>query len=277
MNTETNPAEPEVEVEEAQFEPQDDEGSADQDDADNPDEETEEAEPETVEIERDGKKFKVPVALKDDFLRQSDYTRKTQEIAAERKALDEAKQAVQQAGEAEVNARARSVAIDAALKQYENVDWDALQARDANLAFEHWRKFQQLQTGKVEADREYETAKEARTLETHREAEKRIEQGIAELQQSIPDWGPEKAEQLISFGESVFKFSRAYMESVDDPNLIKVMNYAYAASKNQSKPVQLQPKPAAKVKEGSAPRKGLDDRLSAEDWVKARNAQVGRK
>lgn len=256
-----------------------DEGSTETDELDNSDEEIEDAEPETVEVERDGKLYRIPVELKDDFLRQGDYTRKTQELAATRKELEAARERVQQAGEAEVNARARAVAIDAALKQYDGVDWDQLQAQDANVAFQHWRKYQQLQTAKVEADTEYQSAVEARTLETHREAEKRIEQGLAELQRDIPDWGPQKAEQLMSFGEKQFGFSREYMESVTDPNLVKVMNFALLAANTRSKTAQpqVQPKPAAKVKEGSAPRKGLDDRLSADEWVRQRNEQLSRK
>jgi hypothetical protein len=231
-----------------------------------------------LEIERDGKTFKVPAELKDDFLRQSDYTRKTQELAATRKELEAVRERVQQAGEAEVNARAKAVAIDAAIKQYEGVDWDQLQAQDANVAFQHWRKFQQLQSAKVEADSEYKSAVEARTLETQQEAAKRIEQGLAELQRDIPDWSEKKAEELMSFGAKQFGFSRDYMEGVDDPNLIKVMNFAFLAAKNQSKPAPAPaPQPAAKVRGGTVPRKGLDDRASIDDWIKAREEQLRRK
>jgi hypothetical protein len=255
-----------------------DEGSTETDDTDTPEGESEEAEPETVEIERDGKTFKVPAELKDDFLRQSDYTRKTQELAATRKELEAVRERVQQAGEAEVNARAKAVAIDAAIKQYEGVDWDQLQAQDANVAFQHWRKFQQLQSAKVEADTEYKSAVEARTLETQQEAAKRIEQGLAELQRDIPDWSEKKAEELMSFGAKQFGFSRDYMESVDDPNLIKVMNFAFLAARNQSKPAAAEPpKPAAKVRGGTVPRKGLDDRMSTADWMRAREEQLRRK
>jgi hypothetical protein len=37
-----------------------------------------------TEIEQDGKKYSVPAELKESFLRQSDYTRKTQELSSER-------------------------------------------------------------------------------------------------------------------------------------------------------------------------------------------------
>lgn len=274
MDTETNLAEPEVEVEELP----EVEGSTEPDEADTPEGETDEPEEETAEIERDGKTYKVPAALKDDFLRQADYTRKTQELAETRKELTSHIEQAKQASEGEINARAKAVAIDAAIQQYDNVDWDALQARDANLAFEHWRKFQQLQSAKVEADGEYTKAVETRTLAAQQEAAKRIEQGVAELHTAIPDWGPEKAEQLMTFGEKQFGMTRQYMESVDDPNLIKVMNYAFLASKTPpSKPAAEPPKPAARIRGGTVPSKGLDDRASVEDWVKAREAQLRRK
>ena len=272
MDTETNPGEtPEVELEQDEAET----GSTEETEADNPEGETDEDEPETIEIERDGKTYKVPAALKDDLLRHGDYTRKTQEIAEARKALETARESVQQAGEAEINAKARSVAMDAAIRQYEGVDWDRLEAQDPQAAQSHWRKFQQLQSAKAEADTEYDAAVKTRTFETQQETARRLEQGAAELARDIPDWGPQKAEQLLGFGEKQFGLTREYMESVTDVNLIKVMNFAFLASKaSPSKTAQAAPKPAAKVKGGTVPIKGVDDRMSADDWLKARNAQV---
>lgn len=71
----------------------DDEGESDEDDDEsdevaNDDEQEAADEPkpkaDLVEIEQDGKKYAVPTALKDSFLRQADYTRKTQELSGER-------------------------------------------------------------------------------------------------------------------------------------------------------------------------------------------------
>ena len=274
MDTETNPGET-PEVEDVLEQDEAEQGSTEAVETDNPEGEPDEDEPETIEIERDGKTFKVPAALKDDFLRHGDYTRKTQEVAEARKALETAREGVQQAGEAEINAKARSVAMDAAIKQYEGVDWDRLEATDPQAAQSHWRKFQQLQGAKAEADTEYTAAVQARTFETQQETAKRLEQGAAELARDIPDWGPQKAEQLLSFGEKQFGLTREYMESVTDVNLIKVMNFAHALAKaNPSKTAPAAPKPATKVKGGAAPLKGVDDRMSADDWLKARNAQV---
>jgi len=269
MDTETNLEAPEVEETEVIEETLEAE--------DNSEEET--LEPETVEIELDGKKYTVPADLKDSFLMQSDYTRKTQEIAAERKALSEAKERVQQASEAEVTARAKVYAYEAAIQEYQGVDWDALEMQDPVSAQRHFRKFMQLNQELEGAKGEYQSAVQQRTLETQQEAATRIEQGLAELQRDIPGWGPEKAEQLMSFGEKQFGFSRDYMESITDPKLVKLMNYAFVAQSTAKKPVANTEsiKPASKVKGGGQPISGLDDRLSPEEWMRRREAQLRKK
>lgn len=71
--------------------PDDDDEGEDDDESDevaNDDEQDAPDEPklkaDLTEIEQDGKKYAVPTALKDSFLRQADYTRKTQELSGER-------------------------------------------------------------------------------------------------------------------------------------------------------------------------------------------------
>lgn len=278
MNTETNPGEgSEVDdVLEAE-----DEGSTEAETNDNSDEseegdeESEEQAEETIEWNEDGKTFTVPAALKDHLLRQGDYTRKTQELAAERKELAALKESVQQAGEAEVNAKAQIVAIDAAIKQYEGINWEALEAQNPQNAARLWRQYSQLGQAREQANTDYKSAVEARGIETQQEAAKRIEQGLAELQRDIPGWSEERARQLAAFGVEQFGFTREHIDSIDDPKIVKMLNYAFLASKQKPKqPAQPAPQPAAKVRGGtSVPKTGLDDRLSTEEWVKRRNAQ----
>lgn len=268
MDTETNL--PEAEVEEVT-------DTTEVETEDSPElEETEAVEPETVEIELDGKKYTVPLDLKDSFLMQSDYTRKTQELAAERKELVEAKERVQQAGEAEVTARAKVLAYEGALQGYQDVDWDALEMQDPVNAQRHFRKYMQITQELEGARNEYQSAVHQRTFETQQEAATRIEQGLAELQRDIPGWGPEKAEELMAFGAKQFGFDRQFMESIVDPKLVKLMNYALVAQRTAKKPVATTDniKPASKVKGGGQPIAGLDDRLSAEEWARRRDAQL---
>jgi hypothetical protein len=95
-------------------------------------EQAEEAAPEDSgyeEVELDGETFKVPPKLKEAVLRQSDYTKKTQELAEHRRALQSQMQAVQiaqrfQQETAEDQAQLRG--LEAQIAQYKNVNWQEL-------------------------------------------------------------------------------------------------------------------------------------------------------
>ena len=60
-----------------------------------PDEGQPEVVDDSVEVEYEGEKLKVPAKVKDALLRQADYTRKTQEVAETRKAIEAERQAMQ--------------------------------------------------------------------------------------------------------------------------------------------------------------------------------------
>lgn len=60
-----------------------------------PDEGQPEVVDDSVEVEYEGEKLKVPAKVKDALLRQADYTRKTQEVAETRKAIQAERQAMQ--------------------------------------------------------------------------------------------------------------------------------------------------------------------------------------
>src|SRR3954468_4841262 len=81
--------------------------------------------PELVEVVYDGKGYQLPAELKDALLRQADYTRKTQDVAQARKAL-EAERAAHLEGAALTRAHiqdaARVVALNDQLTQFAQVD-----------------------------------------------------------------------------------------------------------------------------------------------------------
>ena len=83
----TNPAEAEDANIEAEAEVENNEPELDE--HGDPSEAEAEGDDELVEIERDGKTYKIPAALKPELMMQADYPRKTQELAAERKAVAE--------------------------------------------------------------------------------------------------------------------------------------------------------------------------------------------
>jgi hypothetical protein len=243
--------------------------------------------PEEEEVELDDLKLKVPKdqaqKLKDAFLRQADYTRKTQEVAELRKAVEAERTSLHQSSEAEVAALADVRAIDQQLAYYGRIDWDAYEQQDAFAAQTDWRKFQQLQNARAQSVGQYSHLKSQRELAAQQDTAKRIEEGRAVLAREIPGWGPEKAETLLSTATTAYKFTRSEAEeTITDPRLMVVLNDAAQWRAHQAKQTKVQNhvaaqavEPAAKpVAARSGPPAGLDDRLDVDEWARRRNEQV---
>jgi hypothetical protein len=91
---------------------------------------------EVAELEWDGERFTVPVKLKDAFMRNEDYTKKTQELAEQRRTVDQLREISQTKqmdavfGES-VQAEQQQIAmIDAYLTQVGKVDWSTMTTDD---------------------------------------------------------------------------------------------------------------------------------------------------
>lgn len=259
----------EAETEETTSDPElDDDGNPIEDPDDEPAEEL-------TEVVKEGKAYKVPAALKDEFLMHADYTRKTQEVAELRKSVEATLQQVQQVTQAEIQTAAAISAIDAQIADFNTIDWDAWEETDPVAAQRAWRQFGQLKESRGTAYNEYLQAQQQRTLLTQQETARLIEQGQRELAAAIPEWGPEKAQALLTHANKTYGFAPEELNGITDPRMIKVLNDAYqfrAASKQQQavKKVETQQaiKPAAKVTTGKTAPRGLDDRLSAEEWAR---------
>lgn len=244
-------------------------------------------EPEEEEVELDDLKLKVPKdqaqKLKDAFLRQADYTRKTQEVAELRKAVEAERQSLHQSSEAEIAALASVRGIDQQLQYFGRIDWTTWEQQDPFAAQTGWREFQQLKDARAQTAGQYSQLVQQRTLATQQETAKRIEEGRAVLAREIPGWGPEKAESLLSTATTAYKFSRSEAEeTITDPRLMMVLNDAAQWRAHQAKQTKVQRhtaaqavEPAAKpVAARSGPPAGLADNLSVDEWTRRRNAQV---
>lgn len=267
------------------------------DDDGNPIEEEPEEE---EEIDLDDVKLKLPKSqaekVKAGVLRQADYTRKTQELAAQREALDADRDAVQQfktSSEEERKAELNVHALSAQIEHYANVDWTAsrqnaraIDAQNGNRAAmdafdDAWQTYQGLLGAKTEAEKDLETKKQERQSVEQRETAKRIDQGREQLLKAIPDWSPEKAAKLTSAATQHFGFTAKELSQIDDPRIIIALAAAVEAQEAKTKAKKAQSilkaqeiQPAAKPARASAPPSGLDDRLSQEEWLKRRNAQL---
>jgi hypothetical protein len=288
----TNPVEgadvPETEVEaEVQTEPQfDDDGNPIEDQAEPEEEE---------EIDLDDLKLKLPKSeaekVKAALLRQADYTRKTQELAEHRKAFEAEQASYQQASQQEQSARANLTLIDNQIAQYSKVNWNAFHDSDPFEAQKQFAQFQLLKDARTQTvtylghlDQERQSKQKSAEAETLRALTKLLDEGTPELKKEIPDWSRDKAAKLTDATMRNYGFTRDDLGLIDDPRLYRVMNDAAAWRDHQAKTKKAQTiqkqqevQPAAKASRSSAPPQGLDDRLSADEWLRRRNAQLARR
>jgi hypothetical protein len=245
------------------------------------DSEEEETTIEFEEVEYNGKQYQVPSELKDALLMQGDYTRKTQEVAEQRKAFEQQRQEFEQAVQAQqqnLQEYAQIAAIDGQLEQYKSVDWNKFTEDDPVQAQQEFFKYQQLKDmrqGMAEQvkQREYEALqKQQATLA------KQLEQGKETLAKEIPGWSDDLRNDLASHGQT-YGYSAEEMNQVIDPRAIKVLNDAYLYRKSLNK-ATAKPKPEVKpVKpiKGKSSGKKDPNKMSIDDWMRERNKEVARR
>lgn len=157
--------------------------------------ETTEAEPEPSdgeEVEFDGASFKLPpkiaeVVKKAESL-QADYTRKTQDVADQRKAVEDRSQYLQAREmvlQTAFSEAAQVQSLQSQLQQFDSLDWNALFAEDSNRAIQLNFARQQLQTqlGQAQGKLNEKIAQAQQIQSQH--LQKQQELGKAELQRRI--------------------------------------------------------------------------------------------
>ena len=243
------------------------------------DDETDAEEYEDIEWD-DGKKYAVPKALKDGFMRQADYTRKTQEVAEARKAFEADRpkfgETVQlQSHGLEKMADLRQ--IDAQIKAYENVDWDRLQEDDPHEYLRHDRIYRGLSQKKQETTAEYQRAigeVQQRQRVEHARAVQENQRKVATI---VPGWSNETAQQIRSYGIEQ-GLSESELNTVYKAEHVAILNKARMfdeLQKSRAKPKSPAPaQPVTRIKAKAQKATVNPDKLSPEDWVKWREKQL---
>lgn len=149
------------------------------------------------EIERGDKKYRIPKPLKGELLMQQDYTRKTMELAEQRKALEAAKAEIEQARTLTTEERKAWGKLESLHEQvsaYEKVDWDALERADPVEAQRHWRLFQTAQNERNKTAAALQRQQAERTTLAQQEAAKRRQERDEQVAKEIPNWVTRKGE-----------------------------------------------------------------------------------
>lgn len=221
------------------------------------DEESDEEQPvETVKLKVNGEEIEKPldevVALAQQGL---DYTKKTQEVAEQRKELEALQNSLkmqeqqfaeqQQLNSLLIEDVAKITSLDQQLSQYANVDWQKLTDSDFVEAQKHYMAYNQLQQERNNLVSQFE-AKRQDAITKHQSAlAERIKKGKEQLAKEIPNWSPETTQEVIN-GAKELGFTDEEVNAIVDPRHVKVLYYAKQWLKSQDK------KPVIKKKVASA-------------------------
>ena len=250
------------------------------------DDETEGAEPsepeiEEVETEFGGKKYRIPKALEAERLMHADYTRKTQEVAEQRRQVEAIRaqwEQEKQAEQAAENERLELRTVQNAVKQYEAIDWQSFHAQDPESAQRQFMQYQMLRNKASELEGAVNTKKQQTLAQQQAMREQILQAANDYLRQQIPDWSPTTAQAIRSTGTDVYGFKAEELANVVDPRFVRVMHDAMLYRKSLEKavkPVEQKPQPQPVRKVGSsAPAAKDPDKMGTEEWMKWRNAQI---
>jgi len=240
-------------------------------------------EPEYDEVEYDGKKYSVPKELKDAFLRQSDYTRKTQEVAEQRRmAEDQIQQArqFQEVTQRNIQAISELNNIDSQLKRFANVDWNAYSDQDPIEAQKSWFQYQQMQQTREQLAGQISAQERNRQIQTQQAIARQLDEGRKVLEREIKGWNTEVAKKLVDYGKTL-GYQETELQSVMDPRAVKALHKAYLYDQMISKATQkpdtsVQPKPVTKVGQKSQASKD-PSRMSDKEFAVWRKAQISQR
>lgn len=236
------------------------------------------------EVEHEGQKYKVPKALKDSFLMHADYTRKTQELAETRKALEGTLKQAEEVSQKERTLETQLTVNAEAIAEYEKIDWRRWMELDPQAASKARIEYDDLYRGQDRLKTAHDEAKNERLAMRQQETAKRLAEGQQILAEQIPGWGQEKATAILDFGQKAYGLSAAELKEIDDPRAILILHDAMEhrnAKKTAAtvKKVEQQQavKPAATVKGSGKVVRGPSDNDSPEEWARKRNAQVAKR
>lgn len=166
----------------------------------------------------------------------ADYTKKTQEVAEQRKALEDYAQTIQvqeQQLKAQVELQqalfgelAQITAIDQQLADFQAIDWNQLSENDFVEAQKLFFTQNKLQTQRSQLVQQLEAKQQQLTQAQQQSLNQRIAKGKEILAKEIPNWSPDTSKAIISAGKEYYGFSDDEMSSVIDPRHVKVLHDA---------------------------------------------------
>ena len=190
--------------------------------------------------------------LQSGYLRQADYTKKTQAVAESRKQAE----ATLQALEAQRQGYAEQLAnVEAALAQSEPSQeyWDALKAEDPIEFMTQREALRDRQEAMSQVKAEQERVQQEQMANLQAQAQERLRQEGQKLLEVIPEWrDPETAQKektaVFTHAQRYLGYSADELQAAGDHRAVNALRKAYLYD------LLMQQKPAAQKKAAKAPK-----------------------
>jgi len=240
-----------------------------------------EPEEDLEEFDWNGKKIKGPKGLKDGVLMHGDYTRKTQEVAATRKELEERAQQLNQqfqASNEELTARGHLFVLKSQMAEYANVNWNQLSAEDPIGAQQHWMRYQTMKDQAASIESDLSERQNQRSLQAQQDTARRFEQTQEWAKKNLKGWTPETDSQVVEWAKSKGATNQNLLDAMS-PMVYEMLYLARLGEQALTKKPAA-PKPAPLVeplkvvaaKANPPARKSLAD-MDMDEYVAARRKQ----
>jgi len=210
------------------------------------------------EIDYEGEKYKVPAKLKEAFLRQSDYTVKTQSLAQQRQEFEAAQQqfaARQQFQEQYLDAVSEVKSIERQLAQYQKLDWNALTDADPVQALKLDRQMRELQQQRATQIDGIQRAQQQHQHQTSQATARGLEAARSQLAREITGYGTPEVQQGMLAAAKAIGYKPEELTNVNDPRPVKLLHKAYLYDKlmaQRTATPAVVAKPITRVTGGSA-------------------------
>ncbi|MDO9313392.1 MAG: hypothetical protein Q7T97_02465 [Burkholderiaceae bacterium] len=231
------------------------------------------------EVDIDGEKHRLPKKVAEAIMRQKDYTQKTQEVAEQRRSVEDRQQYLE-ARESLINASLSDLSELQALQkqaaQFDSVDWNTLITEDPQQALRLSLSRQQVQQNL--ASKQTELQGKAQQFEQQRlqHLEKQMEMGRAELQRRVGKLSATDSKNTYEQGLKL-GYSAEEMQRTADPRwmhaLVKAAKWdsLQAAKPTAMKKANEAPKPVRPV--APTPKRIQDNRAATDRLRKTGRAE----
>jgi hypothetical protein len=231
-------------------------------DTDAGDTSTESTAPQFEEVEYEGELYQVPPKLKEAIIRQSDYTKKTQEVAEQRKLVEHQQAqlraaAMNQEFQQAIAPQLHEIAqIESQLAQYDKVNWREIPADDRTLHMLEMQRLEKLHAEKVKG---IESKRSEHQQKFNEQLQKLQSEAAAVLKSRIPGWGDETAKGVREWALSN-GFTQDEISSIHDPRHAEVLWKAsqYDKARSNAKPAVQQAKAAKPTSSNPMPQQVKD-------------------